>query len=165
MSDFGMKVSANGTNVSNASNVQMILTSKNPLAKLDRTNKVSFQNIQIFFAHEPPAPAVGTTNTITTLLYQFPHGYPYTPSIWSFCQAVGVQGQFQGSTTYFEDSGLIGGSNTSVNAPYALIYTGVDATNCYVYITKFTGTIGPQIFVAGSLLNIRFYVFVEDLGM
>lgn len=164
MSDFGIKVSANNTDVYSATDAQTILTSKFPLAKLDRTNPVSFQNIRIFFASEPPAPAVGTQTTTTTLLYSFPHGYSYTPSIWAFCQAVGVTGQFSGTTTYFQDKGLVGGSDTSVGAANAQVYTGVDETNCYIYITKFTGLLGPQIFVAGAALNIRFYVFVEDVG-
>lgn len=164
MADFGIKVSQNNTDVSTATDAQTILTSKFPLAKLDRTKTVSFQNIRIFFATEPPAPAVGTTTTTTTLLYSFPHGYSYTPSIWAFCQAVGVTGQFSGSITYFQDRGLVGGFEAA-GSSNAYITTGVDATNCYIYISKFTGLVGPQIFVAGSALNIRFYVFVEDLGM
>lgn len=165
MADFGIKVSTNNTDVSAASNAQMVLTSQYPLAKLDRTKQVSFQNIQIFFADEPPAPPVSPTPTITTtFIYKFAHGYPYRPSIWSFCQATGVTGQFQGSTTYFEDNGLIGGS-LAANAPNCQLFTGVDDTYCYVYVTKYTGTVGPAVFVAGALVNIRFYVFVEDLGM
>lgn len=164
MSDFGITVSSNNVSVGEASTSEVVLTSKYPLAKIDRNNKVSFQNIRIFFANEPPAPAVGTQTTITTFLYGFPHGYTYTPSYWAFSQAVGVFGQFSGDTTYFLDSGLIGGNNISAGAANATITIGVDATNCYIYINKFTGLLGPQIFVAGASLTSRIYIFAEDVS-
>lgn len=163
MADFGITVSSNNVDTTQATTSQQLLTSKYPLMKLDRTNKVSFQNLRIFFANEPPAPAVGTTTVTTTLITFFPHGYKYVPKIWSFCRAVGVTGQFQGSITYFLDRGLIGGNGTAANAPNSYAYVEVDATNVYVYVTKFTGTVGPPIFLAGATLNFRIYVQVDDV--
>lgn len=166
MADFGITVSSNNVSTTNANTPQQVLTSKYPLAKIDRTKQTSFQNIHIFFANEPPAPAVGDlTTTTVTLLYRFAHGYTYTPSIWTFYRAVGVTGSFiVGGITYFMDSGVIGGNNTGVNSPYAYIDTIVDSTYVSIYLYKYTG-VGPQIFVAGSGLNIRSYVFAEDLGV
>lgn len=75
-------VAANGRSVQTANGPQQLLSMKNPLTKLDVTNRVSFQTIQLLFNHEPPqAPAVAPYYT-NTLVYQFPHSYQYIPAVW-----------------------------------------------------------------------------------
>ena len=157
MGNFGIKVTGDSTNINEAGIEQTLLNSKDPLMKLDRANSVSFQNIRIFFANEPPVPAANTTTT--TLLYKFKHGYDYTPAIWSYCR-------FDGAiTTYFVDSGTIAGTTTGIGTSYAQIFTGADSAYCYIYIFKYTGPLAAPVYVAGSALNFRFYVFAQDVGV
>jgi len=163
MGEFGIKIVDDVTDVSSATTVQTLLSSKYELMKLDRNNNVSFQNIRIFFANEPPAP--DALNTTVTLLYKFEHGYKYTPAIWSYCKADGVTVGGVTGTVYFTDNGTVGGSTTSAGASYATVQTGADETYCYIYITKFTGVSGVPIYMAGSALNFRFYVFAQDVGV
>jgi len=163
--DYGIVVTENGVDASKATDLQKVLNLKYPLMKIDRDKSTSFKNIKITFVNDPPAPAVGTTTSISTQIYKFEHGYTYKPAIWSFCRADGVSGSFSGTTTYFVDSGLIGGSNTGFNFPFAFAYTGCDSQYCYIYVKKFTGTVGPAINLTGALLYIRFYVFAQDVGV
>ena len=161
MSDL-ISVTSNGVDIKNASTKDILLSSQYPLMKLDQANQNSFQNVSLFFNNEPPDPAPSNSNS--TLVYKFSHGYSYTPSVWAFCEAVGVtiHGTFQ--TTYFNDSGLIGGSNTGVNVSYTTITTGVDSTYYYVYVNKFINSTGTTAHIAGATLNFRFYVFADDLS-
>jgi len=162
MSDYGITVSSPNVDTKTASITQQLLTTKYPLMKLDRNNPVSFQNIRIMFNNEPPSPTANNTNN--TLLYSFKHNYSYTPAIWSFCKADGVTIAGVTGTSYFTDSGLIGGNDTVVNTSFAQIKVGADTTYCYIYIVKFTNSTGTPTYVAGAALNFRFYVFAQDVS-
>lgn len=70
-----------GTKVNSASGTDILLNSKYPFTKLDTANLISFQTISILFSNEPPQPTFANEYT-QTLLYSFPHGYDYIPSIW-----------------------------------------------------------------------------------
>jgi len=165
MTDGPITVSAPNTSTSGVDSVDAILNTRFPFHKLDSTNNVSFQVINITFINEPPNP-VTPTSTATfsdTLVYSYPHGYEYTPSTWflmsldDFDTTLGpegsmilVQGQLPGST------------NAKLN-----IY--VDDTNIYFYIKKTWGYVfGTPDPVAPNIINtrvsIRSYVFVEDLS-
>ena len=74
-------VASSGNNVSTALGSNITLNSNYPFTKLDTQNIVSFQTIQILFNNEPTQPTPGNTQ-VSTLLYSFPHGYNYIPSIW-----------------------------------------------------------------------------------
>jgi hypothetical protein len=162
MSNFGIKVSSNGVDISKATVSETLLSSQSPLMKLDSTVKTSFQNIVIFFSKEIPNP--GASQSSDTLIYRFKHTYTYTPSIWAMCQAVGVTIRGTVQTTYFTDTGLIGGNNTAINSSFVTISTGADDTYCYIYAHKFTKSTGVEAPVIGVFLNLRFYAFVNDLS-
>lgn len=73
-------VSTNTTSVSSAKGAS-VLIGQYPFTKLDVTNIVSFQTISILFQNEPPQPLASPGFT-DTLIYQFPHGYNYIPTVW-----------------------------------------------------------------------------------
>lgn len=158
-----MTVSSNGVDVGAATGPQVIFSSQYPFGKLDKTNKVSFQNISILFNREPPNPNGTTQTLLTTLVYQFPHGYKYVPSTWFLMQnpsntGVGIQPAYQqeGGTVIATDEFLL---------TAAIIRMQADATNIYFYIDKYytQGDSQPLPNIQGFSLNIRVYVFAGDL--
>ena len=165
MSGELISVSANGTSLSNASSDDITFSTKNPFHKLDSTNEKSFQVITIFFNTEPPDPATPTSVATfsDTIVYQFKHGYNYTPSSWflisldNFATTLGPEG------TILVRSGAVGGTTARLN-----IY--VDDTYVYFHIAKRWGysyfTSAPDgnpPHVIGLSVSIRAYIFVEDL--
>lgn len=80
------QVAASGKSIETASGPQALLNDSQPLTKLDVTNGVSFQTLNILFNHEPPQPPNSSPWYTTTLLYQFKHGYTYTPADWMMWQ-------------------------------------------------------------------------------
>ena len=158
-----MTVSSNGVDVNAASGPQIIFSSQYPFAKLDKTNTVSFQNIALLFAHEPPNPNGTSVFQITTLVYQFPHGYKYVPSTWFLMQnptnsGVGLQPNYQ------QEGGIIIATDEG-NFTAAILTMQADATNIYFYVTKYytAGDSQPLPNILGFSLNIRVYVFAGDL--
>lgn len=158
-----MTVSSNGVDVNNATGPQILFSSQYPFAKLDKTNKVSFQNISLFFAHEPPNPDGLTTFLVSTLVYQFPHGYKYVPSTWFLMQnptnsGVGLQPSYQ------QEGGIIIATDEALFTA-AILRIEVDATNIYLYVDKryIQGDSQPLPNILGFSLNIRIYVFAGDL--
>lgn len=157
MSDFGIKVATNGNDAKIAAGKQIVMSSKNPLAKIDRTNDKGVQNIRIQFNTNPPKGPV--------LVYSYAHGYKYTPTIWNLIQAVGVAAPYK-ADPYLMDTGSI-----LFNSPasYADFFVEVDATNVYYYVNRYYDTLisNPSfnVTLAGIALRIRTYIFVEDVQM
>lgn len=161
MGDFGIKVSANGSDAKIASGKQLIMSSKYPLAKLDRTNPVSFQNIRIQFNNNLPL-------NVKTLLYQFPHGYNYVPSTWTMVQSTGIVSPYYDYGFVMDSGGLMQGPGMFGPSWYVSFLTEVDATNVYYYAQRLQDTVfdsGQQVTIAGVAIRIRTYVFVEDVNM
>lgn len=75
-------VAANGQSVETANGPNQLLSMSNPFTKLDTTNIVSFQTIQLIVNHEPPQPPPTSPFYTDTIVYQFKHGYDYIPSVW-----------------------------------------------------------------------------------
>ena len=156
-------VTSNNVDIATSSGSEVIFSAQYPFAKLDKTNTVSFQNIALFFAHEPPNPNGTSVFQTTTLVYQFAHGYNYVPSTWFMMQnptntGVGLQPNYQ------QEGGIIIATD-ELYYTAAVLTMNADATNVYFYITKYY-TAGdsqslPNIY--GFSLNIRVYVFVGDL--
>jgi hypothetical protein len=160
-----MQVSQIGTTTKTATGSQVTFNTKYPFAKLDKTNLVSFQNISIQFYNEPPAPS-GTYPDIgptTTLVYQFVHGYTYVPSTWFLMQVTPsstvsyppVSYQQEGTNSFFLYLGPGSGASLTITA---------DATNVYFYVNKYYGGSFGLPNIIGYVLNIRAYVFVDDLS-
>jgi hypothetical protein len=154
-----IQVSAPGTDLRTATGADITLNTKNPFAKLDSTNKVSFQVINLLFLHEPPNPN-GTSSTYQrTLVYSFPHRYKYVTSSWfllsldGFATARGSEGNY-----------LVGGGAFATSSSAVLIVT-VDQTNVNIYVDKYwvsaSGFSAPSII--GFTASIRAYIFVNDL--
>lgn len=165
------QVAANGSSVQTATGPQSLLNDAWPLTKLDTTKNESFQTISILFNREPhqPDPVMRYS---TTLLYQFPHGYSYTPSVWMEWQNLAPSHPATppagGHATTFFDFGDDSASeniptfgNTTGLALYASIlynadptygtagstaflYVRADDTNVSIYLAKVSGpSAGP----------------------
>lgn len=157
-----ISASSPGNSLVNATGTAVTFNTRYPFEKLDSTSSVSFQIINLFFNHEPPNPnpSSGNSGTTNTLVYSFPHGYSYIPATWflistnNFTTALGSEGVWLiGNATG------AGGSNAQINVT-------VDATNVNFYIAKFYTNDGISQLpnVIGTFLNIRAYVFVNDLS-
>lgn len=81
-------VAANGSSVQTATGPQSLLSISAPFTKLDVTNTVSFQTIQLLLNHEPPQAPAGAPYYTDTVVGQFKHGYTYIPGVWMNWQNV-----------------------------------------------------------------------------
>jgi hypothetical protein len=130
-----------------------------PFAKLDTTNTVSFQLINILFLHEPPDPDGTISFYQRNLVYQFAHTYKYVTSSWflasldSMVSSIGSEGTV-----------LVGGGDFPT-ASSAVFVAEVDDTNVNFYIDKYwiasSGFDAPAIL--GFTVSVRGYVFINDL--
>lgn len=155
MTNYGIATSRDGVNVQGASLNNTTFTTKYPLAKLDRTNTVSFQNINLTFLNDTAAPPLAGSNSV--LVYSFAHGYKYIPSHW-------MMGSLTGGTNnypYIEDEEALLSSIT--NGSQAILVIKTDSQNVYLFVNKTNlfGDGNPSI--SGVALSLRLYVFVEDL--
>lgn len=164
MADFGLKVSRNGTDAKLVEATDLILTSKYPLAKIDSTKAGSFKNVRIQFNNNVPL-------NVPTVVYQFKHGYNYTPSIWSLCRIFGLASPYLTDYNYIIDDGPVmtyRGAGGAIDVVY--FWAEADATNVYYYVNRIADTTAyaPTVInvtIAGVSLRIRTYVFVEDVNM
>lgn len=164
MSDFGIKVTSKDAAVDSAALKEQLLNTKWPFAKLDVTNPVSFQNIRIVFNNDVPYNGDGSARR--TDVYQFKHGAvdPKTgkklvPQFWILGKNSNTT---PGAQAYFTGGGQI----AAITAFSPVVFgVEVDDTNVYLYVVKYYDNITPQnTNIAGTILQIRCYIFVEDLG-
>lgn len=160
MSDVGIKISKANIDVVDATGADVLLDINNPHTKLDTTNLVSFQNINLTFITNPAEPSLG--NVTTTLVYSFPHGYSYFPSYWCLFQITSRATGTIFSQDYFQDTGIIALQNVG---DYATIEIQADATSIYFYIKKYQGLGLATNNLLGLVLKIRPYIFVQDVGI
>lgn len=153
-----ISVSKKGLSVNIAGNEDIIFNTRYPFAKIDTTNPVSFQIINIAFFNEPPRPALDSGLNVKTLIYKYAHGYDYIPSTYflisknNFQEVLGAEGS------------LIAGNYTAFGQ-YAAFEVEVDATYIYFYVNVYDiGIFDSYVTVAGTNLSIRAYVFVNDLS-
>lgn len=160
-----LTISSNNVDVRSASGPQVTFSTQYPFSKLDKTNTVSFQNINILFNHEPPNPpgTGGNVGPLITNVYTFPHGYTYVPSTWMMCQnptntGVGLQ------PAYFQESFIILATDEGFYTA-AELHIRVDNKNVYLDVWKFYNTADAPALpnIQGFSLNIRVYVFAGDL--
>lgn len=178
MSDPTFNVSSPGTDATTASEAQLLMSLKYPFAKLDSTNPVSFQNINLTFLNEPPdAPLDGSgfsghTTYKRTLVYQFPHGYKYQPTTWCMSLSTLEDPDLSHPLAYQNGNmillGFVGGSLGG--ATEAVLWVTADKNNVYLYVIKQTQADGngnfpsPEVQLVGSTVRLRVYVFVENLA-
>lgn len=171
MDNGPISVSAPSTSILGAVGSDITFNTRYPFAKLDSTNKVSFQNINIFFANDPPNPDGTTSFEQNTIIYTFPHGYKYIPAIWCIFQRTGFGDQGDFSNTkygpYGYENGIICVSNASDFAQFATLNLTADETNIYLSITKNYRHdivfVDPPVNLIGYSLLVRIYAFVNDL--
>lgn len=160
-----------------------------PYTKLDTQNIVSFQTLSILFNHEPPQPS-SLPYLTDTIIYQFPHGYPYFPSIWMNWQNSSpafppYPGSGGTATTFyaFGDDTASGNlpiletgatefsllaealSNTTpAGGTSAYLYLKVGVSDIEIHIVKVNFSAGNPfvpIYLAGTTVNMRIYCFIE----
>jgi len=173
---MAIQVSSNGVNLKNANTNQTTFSDKYPFHKLDKLNQVSFQTITIQFFNEPPNPNGTTVFTQTTQVYKFAHGYSYIPTIWSLFEVTSFTGSAAATSTSFvsqpdyynQGYGVIM-LTTDTGANAAFLQVQADATNVYVNVIKAYDTVDESPLyppnIIGTIIKLRVYVFVEDLGV
>lgn len=152
-----MKISAPNTDVSRVFGSDILFDARYPLAKLDTKSKVSFQNIRLFFQHEVPNAPVGTF--LDTLVYSFPHGYNYTPEIWSLCK-VEIQPVTNFFQPYFQERGILAQSNPG---DFAQFFVTADEKNINFWVKKWFGIGAIEAALINSQLLVRVYCFVDGI--
>lgn len=170
MSNGPIAVSAPGKSLRGAVGTDVTFNTRYPFAKLDSTNKVSFQAINIFFAKDPPNPDGTISTSLTTMVYTFPHGYNYISKIWCIFQRTGAGDQGNFAVTkygpYGYENGLIAVSSSADLSQSASLTLTADNTNIYLGVEKFytSASADPAVNLSGYSLLVRVYVFVNDLS-
>lgn len=158
---FDFKLSKDGVNVLDATEEELLLSLDKPLAKLDTANEVSFQNIRLNFATDPPEPNATTVIYADTLVYEIEHGYDYIPSFWSLIRVMNPPNAgVPFSQAYFQDSGVVSGVNAFTLASFSVKATD---TKIQFWIQKYRDVGSPVNPLIGLILQIRLYVFADDL--
>ncbi len=159
-----ISISQNGKSISTATQQELLFNTAIPFAKIDSTKKASFKVVTILFGKEPPNPATPTSTATfsNTLIYQYEHGYKYTPSTWFLISLDGFL-----STEGAEGSMILisGQLPASTNAKLNIT---VDDTYVKIYVYKEWGYVFGQPDpvppnVIGLSVSIRAYIFAEDL--
>lgn len=165
-------VSSNGSDVQTATGPQQLLSIGKPLTKLDITNQVSFQTIQLLFNHEPPQPPNSAPFYSNTLVYQFPHGYDYVPATWM---------EWQNHSPAFPLAPGIGSSNTifypngddsaGLTAYDAIVNNAIigGSSNSLVALTQYNNagstsfTTSASLYLKADKININLYLLKETI--
>lgn len=164
MGDFGIKVTGKDTDLGSAQLKDQLLNTKWPFAKMDVTNPVAFQNFRIVFNNDPPYNADGSVRR--TQIYSFKHGAvnPKTgakiiPQFWVLGKN---SNSSAGAQPYFTGGGQIA-ATTAFNPNVFAVEADYD--NMYFYVDKwYDNTTPANASLVGTILNVRVYVFVDDLG-
>lgn len=180
MGGFGINVSSKGVDVTGARGEDLLLSTEYPFHKLDTLKPISFQNINITFAHEPPYPPnPGNPLGGPTLAYKitnitsFAHGYSYIPAIW--CMGL-LNWEAPDQTKWpsyqngnYIELGFVGGSNGGHT--YAYLWIHADKRKIYIDCVKSVVSDNngnfpsPIVNVIGFTAKLRLYVFAEDIGI
>lgn len=161
MGDYGIKTSIPGSNALTASGVSLNFSSANPFIKIDTQTKTGFQTITLLITTDPPEPSGGATDTFTTV-YQFKHGYTYTPSLETLFFVVSPPPGTHFTQTYFLDGGQIA-AQTADDGAY--LFAVADKTNVYFVVGKFNDGLGSANLLTGTTIKITVHVFVEGIGV
>lgn len=162
MADTGIHISEEDKNAYTSTGTDLLLDMDSPLAKLDSSNDVSFQNILLTFNTEPPNPDGVTSFNRDTEVYRFKHGYSYIPATWMMYQ--NLTPDSVGSVAYSTIGGVIASPDAG-SAAYLFYY--VDSTYVHIVVRKsFQSGVGSGVTaIIGYRLRIRIYVFAEDIGV
>ena len=165
-------VASNGQDVQAANGPNQLLSMNNPFTKLDTTNIVSFQTIQLLLNHEPPQAPPTAPYYTDTVVYQFPHGYQYVPAIWmswAFPSAnpnPGNPGVGSSNTVSFPN-----GDDTASSAAYEAISGGIIAGgNSTLALEQYNDGSGTQyvseayLYLTVDTANVYVHIMKGTLG-
>lgn len=147
MSDYGLKISLPGYDVSTATPEQCSVHSGYTSPKidtsqgdaLDNTNPQHYGTVTVTFVNSPPS---GTD----TVLFTIPHNYGYIPS-------------FLGNATFIDGAVESGGlMPLYVTGSTLWFYMKADASNVYV-MTYYDNAYGS---LSGTALYVSYMVFAEE---
>ena len=160
--DFGILITAPGTDVIGAPKNKVLMNTTNPFIKIDTQTATGFQTILLLITTDPPEPSAG--NYTRTIVYQFAHGYKYVPSVEMLFNVTSAPPGAAYTQTYFQDSGIIG-QHTALDS--ASLYTSANATNVYIICEKFKSATGsPQSnLLTGTTIQITSHVFADGIGI
>lgn len=164
--DYGIRISKDGSDADALGNVfadrqSLLMNMRDPMAKLDTTNPVSFQNISLTFNTDPPEPT-GAGEEKETVVYQFAHGYTYSPTVWTLAQV--TQRPTTPGTFYQNFFQTVGVIKSTTAADFAALQMRNDNQYVYISVRKGynAGLGGTPQNIVGCKILIRIYVFVED---
>jgi hypothetical protein len=163
MADFGIKVTSKDKDLKTAGIQDQLLNTKWPFAKMDVTNPASFKNIRIVFNNDLPGSGAGVRTTVKQYAHNMkdPKGNKLIPKFW----VLGTNSNSSaGAFKYLGADGQV--AATTVDSSVQ-IDVWVDNTNVYIDFIKYydPATGDPNPTMVGTILNLRVYVFVEDLGV
>lgn len=161
MDDYGIKTSIPGSDAIVATGTLLNFSSANPFIKIDTQTSTGFQTITLLITTDPPEPVFPVLNTFTTV-YQFKHGYSYTPSLETlfFVQSAPPGTHF--TQTFFLDAGQIAAQTADDGV---ILYAIADKTNVYFVVGKYNDGTGSANLLTGTTVQITVHVFVEDIGV
>jgi hypothetical protein len=161
MADFGLSISAPGTNVNTTAKNNLLLNSNYPFYKIDTQNKNGFRTTFISIITDPPEPSGAGYQF--TILHQYPHNYKYIPAIQALFYGKVTPAGTTFTQKYFFDSGTIA-AHTAFDE--ALLFAYADATNVYIICRKYkdSSSGGLANVLSGSFYQITIYSPVEDVG-
>lgn len=149
--DYGIFITAPGTDVVNAPVNKVVMNTSNPFIKIDTQNPKGFQTILLLITTDPP-------EGVYTTVYSFAHGYTYIPSLETLFYISNPPPATLAYQIYFQDSGFLAVQSFVTN--YTLIYAVADAINVYVIVDKSHSTAN---LLTGTNIQITTHVFVEDV--
>lgn len=166
MADYGIRVSSNGVDATNlgtsvADRTELPINMRQPMAKLDTSKSASFQNISLTFNTDPPEPS-GAGEELRTIVYQFPTGYTYAPTVWSLAQVTqrpNSPGNYY--QNFWQNVGIL---RTASAFDFAALEIDNDAAYVYLRVRKYynAGSGGTTNNLIGCKVLVRVYVFAED---
>lgn len=159
---YGIIVSSAGTSTQNPLVQNTLLSGKYPLLKLDTQNSKAFQTISLNIVTDTTEPSSPSWDNTYQVVYQFAHGYTYTPQVWALFQVKNPTLDATFYMPYFVDIGIIG-SRTSEDS--VAMYVSADSTNIYITVMKQNDGLGDANDLVGTSVNISVFTFVDDFSV
>lgn len=159
-SNYAIVISTPGNSVNGATAQQIALNTNNPFIKIDTQNPAGFKSILLIITTDPPEPSGGATDSYV-ILYQFAHGYNYTPSMEALFYESSPPPAANAYQQMFLDFGAISEIDPGTNA---YLYAVADKANVYIICHKQSFFGNPNV-LTGTNMQITTHVFVEDIGV
>jgi hypothetical protein len=153
MSDYGLKVSKLGKDATSSNDLDIIMSTKYPFAKIDPTKTDTFRTTTILFTKN-------TTKAVDTLIYQFDHGYTYTPQVWGLWSIIWGPGVVGVAGSTYNGYGTV---SSSSGIPVATLHYKVGMSRIELYAIWSDPLNLAPIDLSGTIATLTTYVFADDL--